>query len=86
MADEVARLRALPYEQLLALDGQELHCERLVPSGAYVLRETGAYIDDDRARTVRVYVDARQPQEGYAPPSVAKDDFIVAPDGSFVGE
>lgn len=86
VAGEIQRLRALDYEELLLHEGEDFHSERLVPSGAYVLSETSVFWDDPDARTLRVFVDAAQPRSGRMPPSVAKEDFIRAPDGSFVDE
>jgi len=42
---------------------------------------------DDRERTnLRVIVDVWDPAKRVSIGSIASDDFIVAPDGSFVGE
>jgi hypothetical protein len=86
VAEEVQRLRALSYDQLLQHEGQDLQSERLTPSGAYVMCETSVFWDDPDARTLRVFVEATQTRSGWMPPSVAEDDFIRAPDGSFISD
>ena len=49
--------------------------------------ETQVYWDDERERrNLRVIVDIWDAGKRVSIGSIAKDDFIVAPDGSFVGE
>lgn len=88
--NEVRRLRALTYGDLLARRNEARHDDVTTPSGLPLLLEVDVFWDDERRRTFRVTVDIWQ-----APASVgdgrwrgttpiAGRDFIRAPDGSFV--
>lgn len=84
VAAEIARLRDLTYEALLA----EGHPERRrieTADGKTLGIETQVVFDDGERRNVRVLVDVWDPSKRL-PGSIARDDFIRAPDGSFVGE
>jgi len=48
--------------------------------------ETQVFWDDREKTNLRVMVDAWDPARRISIGSIAKDDFIRAPDGSFVGE
>jgi len=79
---ELARLRTLPYTELMGLSRARQERGR---SGALYNIETEAFFDDPRRReSIRVIVSvddgglhAFRPLTG---------DFIIAPDGSFDGE
>lgn len=83
LTEEVVRLRALPYERLLEyMEPRTVEVEG--PSGTTYQIETQSLWDDKTERTVRVMVaidDGRW--SAFVP---LTDDFIVAPDGTFVGE
>ena len=49
VAEEVRRLRALPYEELLLREGQDLHNEWTSPSGVSVMPPSVASSDFIRA-------------------------------------
>ena len=48
-------------------------------------KETYVFWDSDEGGPLRVMVDICEPKRGVVP-SIASDDFIRAPDGSFIGE
>ena len=48
--------------------------------------ETQVFWDDREKTNLRVVVDVWDPAKRVSLGSIAKDDFIRAPDGSFVGE
>lgn len=86
VADEIARLRAMTYDQLLADQGEALHCEMLTSGGEVLIRETQVFWDDPTEKqNLRVMVDVWNPRK-WISTSIISDDFIRAPDGSFVGE
>jgi hypothetical protein len=86
VAGEIERLRALDYDALLALaDGGAEHRPMETADGKALVLETQVFWDDRERRNLRVFVDVWDPSKRVSG-SVAKDDFIRAPDGSFVGE
>jgi hypothetical protein len=87
VAAEVERLRGLTYEDLVGLEGQREHRAMDTAAGKGLVLETQVYWDDQRERrNLRVIVDVWDAGQRVSVGSIAKDDFIVAPDGSFVGE
>jgi hypothetical protein len=87
VAAEVERLRGLSYEDLLPLEGQREHRAMDTAAGRALVRETQVYWDDERERrNLRVIVDVWDAGKRVSIGSIAKDDFVVAPDGSLVGE
>jgi hypothetical protein len=89
VAEEIARMRALPYEELARYEDQALHCEMLSAIGEVLIRETQVFSDSGgKGGDLRVMVDVWNPEGGRLGivGSLAKDDFIKAPDGTFVGE
>lgn len=84
---EVARLRALDYAELHRHEGHALHCEMLSESGEVLIRETQVHWDDKKRQTLRVIVDVWHPKRrGLVIGSLASEDFIRSPDGSFIDE
>jgi hypothetical protein len=85
LATEVQNLRTRPYFELIRrlLDEQETF-EVTAASGVRYQVELDAFWDDKRAKNLRVIgaIDDGG-RSSYLP---LTDDFIVAPDGSFVGE
>jgi hypothetical protein len=51
-----------------------------------LMLETQVFWDDREKTNLRVIVDVWDPAKRVSIGSIAKDDFIRAPDGSFVGE
>ena len=87
VAAEVERLRGLTYEDLLRLEGQREHRAMDTAAGKGLVLETQVYWDDQREqRNLRVIMDVWDAGKRVSIGSIAKDDFIIAPDGSFVGE
>lgn len=86
VAEEIKRLRALTYSELVLYQARHLHCAGLTPSGLPVMRETRVFWDDPRQGALRVFIDTFEPRAGQMPPSIAKDDFIRASNGSFIDE
>lgn len=85
VAEEIGRLRAMTYHELLAYEGHALHHEMLAPSGEVMIREVQVYWDDRPGGDVRVMVDVWR-WKGRRGVTAVQDGFIRAPDGSFVGE
>ena len=86
VAAQIARLRGMTYEELLALREAPQHFEVPVDDGRFLLSgEVEAFWDDPRkgAGDLRVIVAIWNDAGGRA---LASDAFIRAPDGSFVGE
>lgn len=81
---KIAELRATTYgELLLRLERPEY--ADVDDSGELFVGEVNVFWDDREGGNVRVIVDAwRRPVIGSR--TLAKDDFVRAPDGSFVGE
>ena len=57
VAAEIAKWRALPYEELAEREGDALHVEVKDRRGKVWIRETQIFWDDLRRRTIRVMVD-----------------------------
>jgi len=58
---------------------------RVTTAGRPLVLETQVFWDDREKTNLRVMVDVWDPAKRVSG-SIAKDDFIRAPDGSFVGE
>jgi hypothetical protein len=88
VAEEIARMRALSYEELTRYEDHALHCEMLSASGVVLIRETQVFSDGGgKGGDLRVMVDVWDPESRrIIVSSLARDDFCMAPDGSFVGE
>jgi hypothetical protein len=85
LAEELTRYRRRPYEELLALLDQSESFERVSPSGTIYQIEMQVFYDEDPKRTLRVSgaIDNGGWRTLFSP---LCEDFIIAPDGSFVGE
>ena len=81
-------MRALSYAELARYEDHALHCEMLSASGEVLIRETQVFSDHGgKGGDLRVMVDVWNPESRrIIIGSVAKDGFIKAPDGTFVGE
>jgi hypothetical protein len=92
VVEQILRLRRSSYEELLTHLDQPIHEELRTASGKTVIRETQVFWDGGRDGPLRVMVDVWDPRSGAKRRwwrgirSLAIDDFILAPDGTFVGE
>ena len=94
LADCLARLRAWPYERLAAAarGRAPFVFEGAAADGTAWVVEVTVCRDDDRRGTVRAFADlstaADRPLLPFLPlyRSAASGGFLMAPDGSFVGE
>jgi hypothetical protein len=86
VAREIERLRSLSFEDLATLESQHEHRRRLTVAGKPLMLETQIFWDDREKTNLRVIVDVWDPAKRVSTGSIAKDDFIRAPDGTFVGE
>jgi hypothetical protein len=84
IAPEIARLRAFSYEELRAMEAQSSTDEemRADDGRTFVRNVMVAWDRSGERRDLRVTVAVFREDGGFA---VAVDDFIRAPDGSFVG-
>ncbi len=67
-------------------EGAPVHRSFETPAGQPLILESQILWDDRREGNLRVIVDVWDPAKRVSFGSLAKDDFIRAPDGSFVGE
>jgi hypothetical protein len=79
---EIARLRGMSYEDLVREESQPEHRHMRTAEGKPLILETQVFWDDARKRDLRVMVDVWDPAKRVSFESIAKDDFIRAPDGS----
>jgi hypothetical protein len=86
VAEKVKALRARRYDELRRFESKPLHEEMRAGSGELLILETMVYFDDRDEQDLRVMVDVWRPRRWGIIGSIARDDFIIAPDGSFVGQ
>jgi hypothetical protein len=84
LAEELSRYRKRPYSELLSLVDRSETFERASPSGMTYQIEMQVFFDDKSKRNLRVM--GAIDDGGWRAWKPTCDDFIVAPDGSFVGE
>lgn len=84
LSQELSRYRELPYAELFWLIDHSETFERTAPSGVIYQIEMQVFIDDVSRQTLRVL--GSIDDGGWRALSPLCDDFILAPDGSFVGE
>lgn len=82
--DVAARYRARPRNELLRLLNAQDTFEHVVPSGSRFQIEVMAAWDDKKGENLRVFVSVDD--GGLSAFSPLTVDFILAPDGRFVGE
>jgi hypothetical protein len=82
---QIQRLRSASYADLLEQRGEPAHYAIQSRTGRDLMGETSVFWDGSEQGLLRVVVDVREPKFGVVR-SIAADDFIRAPDGSFVGE
>jgi hypothetical protein len=88
LADELRTLRSVSYTQLVErlLDRQETK-EALGPSGAWYQLELQAFWDSPREpHGVLRVLGAIDDGKGWRANVPLTDDFLLSPDGSFIGE
>ena len=86
VAREIERLRGLSFADLAALESEPAHQPMPTAGGRPLMLEAQVFWDDREKTNLRVMVDVWDPARRISIGSIAKDDFIRAPDGSFVGE
>ena len=86
VAAEISRLRSISYADLVREESQPEHRQMMTVDGKPLILETQIFWDDTEKRNLRVIVDVRDPAKRVSFGSIAKEDFIRAPDGSFIGE
>jgi len=84
MADKLNELRKLSYGELAGLVGQTFGSCVTGPDGAEYQMETEAHWDNQKGDNIRVIVAVDGGGVSSFKPLLSS--FIIAPDGSFVGE
>ena len=84
LSQELSRYRELPYAELFSLVDKIETFERAAPSGVTYQIEMQVFVDDESRQTVRVL--GSIDYGGWRAFAPLSDSFILAPDGSFVGE
>jgi hypothetical protein len=84
LSQELSRYRELPYAELFALIDHSETLERIAPSGAVYQIEMQVFVDDASRQTLLVI--GSIDDGGWRAFSPLCEDFILAPDGAFVGE
>ena len=80
-------LRTVPYDELVAQFFHRPQHEQVVsPSGVQCDLSIETFWDDPETRNLRVLVTVDSGREEGVPRRVPSEAFIVAPDGSFIGE
>ena len=82
---ELSRYRQRSYTELLSLLDQPETFERVSQSGAIYQIEMQVFFDDDTNRST-LRVSGAIDDGGWRAFRPLCDDFLIAPDGSFVGE
>ena len=83
LGQELSRYRVRSYSELLSVVDRSETFERASPSGVTYQIEMQVFFDDGQ-RTLRVV--GAIDDGGWRAFKPMCDDFIIAPDGSFVGE
>jgi len=84
LSQELSRYRGLPYAELFSLIDHSETFERTAPSGVTYQIEMQVFVDDESRQTLRVT--GAIDDGGWRALAPLSDDFILAPDGSFIGE
>ena len=84
LAQELSRYRERSYAELLSLVDESETCEYTSESGTTYQIEMQVFIDDSSLRTLRVM--GAIDEGGWRAFKPLCDDFIMAADGSFIGE
>ena len=84
LSQELSRYRELPYAEVFLLIDHSETFERTTPSGVTYQIEMQVFVDDESRQTLRVV--GAIDDGGWRALSPLSDDFILAPDGSLIGE
>lgn len=84
LEEELAQYRSLRYSDLLKKTGEPEYFERITATGEKYQIEVDFFIDDEERKTIRVL--AAISYSFWTDFSPICSDFIIAPDGKFVGE
>jgi len=84
LSQELSRYRQIPYAELSSLIDHSETFERAAPSGVTYQIEMQVFVDDISRQTLRVM--GAIDDGGWRAFLPLSDSFILAPDGSFVGE
>jgi len=84
LGQELSRYRRRSYSELLSLVDRSETFERASPSGVIYQIEMQVFFDEESQRTLRVM--GAIDDGGWRALKPICEDFIMAPDGSFVGE
>jgi hypothetical protein len=84
--DEVDRLRALSYAELVRLRDAPHHRAFTSRTGRKLIGETSVHWDSVEGGPVRVVIDVWAPRRGRLIRSITSDDFIRASDGRLLDE
>lgn len=84
--DEVDRLRALGYQDLLRFRNDPRHHPFTSRTGRQLVGEVSVHWDSREEGPLRVIVDVWEPRRWRLIRRIVSDEFLRAPDGGFVGE
>jgi hypothetical protein len=84
LTEELSRYRARSYQELLSLIDRSETFEQVSPSGVTYQIEVQVFFDEEARQTLRVI--GTIDDGGWRALSPLSNDFIMASDGSFVGE
>ena len=84
LREHLSRYRERPYAELVELQDSQEVCEVTAESGVKYNLEFQAFIDEPSKRTLRVL--GSIDDGGIRAFIPLSEDFIIAPDGSFIGE
>ena len=82
---QIERLRAMSYDELRASLNDSTHYRVTSRTGRVLMGETQVFWDTGKPGPLRIIVDICEPKSGIVH-SIASEDFIRAPDGSFIDE
>jgi hypothetical protein len=86
VAVEVERLRGLAYDDLVQIVDRPQHRLMETANAKTLTLESQVFWDDVDQQNIRVLVDVWDQSKRVSFGSIAKDAFVRAPDGWFVGE
>jgi len=84
--DEIDRLRALGYSELMRLRVAPRHHPFTSRTGRHLVGEASVHSDSGEEGPLRVLVDVWEPRRWRLSRSICSDSFVRAPDGRLVAE